>query len=80
MVIENEDVAMSYYRIHQQIEKYSVEMEEFIQKPKYCVPYLQRGRLVKVTTTTTTNNRRQRAEKFSLITITLKVGSSLISP
>jgi len=48
VVIENEDVAMSYYRIHQQIEKYSVEMEEFIQKPKYCVPYLQRGRLVKV--------------------------------
>ncbi|XP_039272874.2 exosome RNA helicase MTR4-like [Styela clava] len=46
--ISDEDVAMNYYKIRQQLGKLAGQMEEFIHMPKYCLPFLQPGRLVKV--------------------------------
>uniref|UniRef100_A0A4W5N0L0 Exosome RNA helicase MTR4 n=1 Tax=Hucho hucho TaxID=62062 RepID=A0A4W5N0L0_9TELE len=46
--IPNEESVVTYYKIRQQLAKLSKEIEEFIHKPKYCLPFLQPGRLVKV--------------------------------
>lgn len=46
--IPNEESVVTYYKIRQQLAKLGKEIEEFIQKPKYCLPFLQPGRLVKV--------------------------------
>jgi ATP-dependent RNA helicase DOB1 len=46
--IENEDQVTNYYRIRQQLHRLENEMQAFITKPKYCVPFLQPGRLVRV--------------------------------
>lgn len=57
--IPNEESVVTYYKIRQQLAKLSKEIEEFIHKPKYCLPFLQPGRLVKVrdpNTTHTTNS------------------------
>ncbi|XP_024236922.1 exosome RNA helicase MTR4 isoform X1 [Oncorhynchus tshawytscha] len=46
--IPNEESVVTYYKIRQQLAKLSKEIEDFIHKPKYCLPFLQPGRLVKV--------------------------------
>nr|XP_046160774.1 exosome RNA helicase MTR4-like [Oncorhynchus gorbuscha] len=46
--IPNEESVVTYYRIRQQLAKLGKEIEEFVHKPKYCLPFLQPGRLVKV--------------------------------
>lgn len=39
---------MTYYRIRQQLKKLELQLEEFVHMPKYCLPFLQPGRLVRV--------------------------------
>ncbi|KAI5099548.1 superkiller viralicidic activity 2-like 2 [Silurus meridionalis] len=46
--IPNEDSVVTYYKIRQQLAKLAKEIEEYVHKPKYCLPFLQPGRLVKV--------------------------------
>ncbi|XP_063066221.1 exosome RNA helicase MTR4 isoform X2 [Engraulis encrasicolus] len=46
--IPNEESVVTYYKIRQQLAKLAKEIQEFIRKPKYCLPFLQPGRLVKV--------------------------------
>ncbi|XP_062869625.1 exosome RNA helicase MTR4 [Trichomycterus rosablanca] len=46
--IPNEENVVTYYKIRQQLAKLAKEIEEYVQKPKYCLPFLQPGRLVKV--------------------------------
>uniref|UniRef100_A0A8C1Q2Q4 Exosome RNA helicase MTR4 n=1 Tax=Cyprinus carpio TaxID=7962 RepID=A0A8C1Q2Q4_CYPCA len=46
--IPNEESVVTYYKIRQQLAKLSKEIEEFIHKPRYCLPFLQPGRLVMV--------------------------------
>uniref|UniRef100_A0A8C3AZ63 Exosome RNA helicase MTR4 n=1 Tax=Cyclopterus lumpus TaxID=8103 RepID=A0A8C3AZ63_CYCLU len=46
--IPNEESVFTYYKIRQQLAKLGNEIQEFIHKPKYCLPFLQPGRLVKV--------------------------------
>uniref|UniRef100_A0A9J8B2L2 RNA helicase n=1 Tax=Cyprinus carpio carpio TaxID=630221 RepID=A0A9J8B2L2_CYPCA len=46
--IPNEESMVTYYKIRQQLAKLSKEIEEFIHKPRYCLPFLQPGRLVMV--------------------------------
>ena len=46
--IPDEENAMGYYKIRQQLQKLSEELLQFIHKPKYLLPYLQPGRLVRV--------------------------------
>lgn len=48
IVIPNEENVVIYYKIRQQLAKLGKEIEEYIHKPKYCLPFLQPGRLVKV--------------------------------
>lgn len=47
--IPNEDNVVTYYKIRQQLAKLAKEIEKYVHKPKYCLPFLQPGRLVKVT-------------------------------
>ncbi|KAM6985725.1 exosome RNA helicase MTR4 [Aplochiton taeniatus] len=46
--IPNEESVVTYYKIRQQLAKLAKEIEDFTHKPKYCLPFLQPGRLVKV--------------------------------
>ena len=46
--IPREDAVMSYYKIRQNLDKQGQEMLKFVHQPKYCLPYLQPGRLVQV--------------------------------
>ncbi|KAF4108016.1 hypothetical protein G5714_010775 [Onychostoma macrolepis] len=46
--IPNEESVVTYYKIRQQLSKLGKEIEEFIHKPRYCLPFLQPGRLVRV--------------------------------
>ncbi|XP_066567713.1 exosome RNA helicase MTR4 [Amia ocellicauda] len=46
--IPNEESVVTYYKIRQQLVKLGKEIEEYIRKPKYCLPFLQPGRLIKV--------------------------------
>ncbi|XP_059395808.1 exosome RNA helicase MTR4 [Carassius carassius] len=46
--IPNEESVVTYYKIRQQLAKLGKEIEEFIHKPRYCLPFLQPGRLVRV--------------------------------
>ncbi|KAK2823697.1 hypothetical protein Q7C36_020297 [Tachysurus vachellii] len=46
--IPNEDSVVTYYKIRQQLAKLAKDIEEYVHKPKYCLPFLQPGRLVKV--------------------------------
>ena len=48
VAIENEDSITNYYKLRQQISKLEREMQQYITKPMFCVPFLQPGRLVKV--------------------------------
>ncbi|KAL0182087.1 hypothetical protein M9458_021462, partial [Cirrhinus mrigala] len=43
--IPNEESVVTYYKIRQQLAKLGKEIEEFIHKPRYCLPFLQPGRL-----------------------------------
>ncbi|KAM4527775.1 exosome RNA helicase MTR4 [Odontesthes bonariensis] len=46
--IPNEESVVTYFKIRQQLAKLGKEIQEFIHKPKYCLPFLQPGRLVRV--------------------------------
>ncbi|XP_058472504.1 exosome RNA helicase MTR4 [Solea solea] len=46
--IPNEESVVTYFKIRQQLAKLGKEIQEFINKPKNCLPFLQPGRLVKV--------------------------------
>ncbi|KAK1174600.1 hypothetical protein AOXY_G2123 [Acipenser oxyrinchus oxyrinchus] len=46
--IPNEESVVTYYKIRQQLAKLGKEIEEYVHKPKYCLPFLQPGRLAKV--------------------------------
>lgn len=46
--IPNEEGVVTYFKIRQQLAKLGKEIQEFTHKPKYCLPFLQPGRLVKV--------------------------------
>ena len=46
--IEQEEEVASYYKIRQQLDALEKEMQAFIQKPQYILPFLQPGRLIKV--------------------------------
>ena len=48
IVIESEDSITNYYKLRQQISKLEKEMQQYITKPIFCIPFLQPGRLVKV--------------------------------
>lgn len=48
VVIENEDSITNYYKLRQQIRKLEKDMQQYITKPLFCVPFLQPGRLVRV--------------------------------
>ena len=39
---------MTYYRIRQQLAKLALQLEDFVNIPKYALPFIQSGRLVKV--------------------------------
>ncbi|XP_076218585.1 exosome RNA helicase MTR4 isoform X2 [Aptenodytes patagonicus] len=47
IAIPNEENVVIYYKIRQQLAKLGREIEEYVHKPKYCLPFLQPGRLVK---------------------------------
>lgn len=46
--IPNEEKALVYYKIRQQLEKLRRELHQFMVTPKYALPFMQPGRLVKV--------------------------------
>eukprot|EP00066_Takifugu_rubripes_P002974 XP_003965234.1 PREDICTED: superkiller viralicidic activity 2-like 2 [Takifugu rubripes] len=46
--IPNQESVVTYFKIRQQLAKLGKEIQEFIHRPKYCLPFLQPGRLVKV--------------------------------
>lgn len=48
IAIPNEENVVIYYKIRQQLAKLGKEIEEYVHKPKYCLPFLQPGRLVQV--------------------------------
>ena len=47
--IANEDQVSSYHKVRQQLDNLSREMLSYLHKPQYILPFLQPGRLVKVT-------------------------------
>lgn len=49
MVIPKESQLASYYNIRQQLQLLSTQFQSYLTKPEYLVPFLQPGRLVKVT-------------------------------
>ncbi|XP_031551910.1 exosome RNA helicase MTR4-like [Actinia tenebrosa] len=46
--IPNEESITAYYKIRQQLKKLADDMLTFIHQPKYCLPFMQPGRLVKI--------------------------------
>ncbi|XP_032241598.2 exosome RNA helicase MTR4 [Nematostella vectensis] len=46
--IPNEESITAYYKIRQQLKKLADDMLAFIHQPKYCLPFMQPGRLVRV--------------------------------
>ena len=48
IVIPNEEKALVYYKIRQQLEKLRRELHQYMVTPKYALPFMQPGRLVKV--------------------------------
>lgn len=46
--IPHQESVVTYFKIRQQLAKLAKEIQEFIHRPKYCLPFLQPGRLVKV--------------------------------
>ncbi|KAK9889604.1 hypothetical protein WA026_006977 [Henosepilachna vigintioctopunctata] len=50
MNIEDEENLASYYEIRQQLDALGIQFRKFLTSPKYLVPFLQPGRLVKIKT------------------------------
>ena len=48
MIIPNEDNVATYYKIRQQLDHLGREVQSYIHRPQYILPYLQPGRLVYV--------------------------------
>ena len=48
MTIPNEDSVATYYKIRQQLDHLGREVQSYIHRPQYLLPYLQPGRLVYV--------------------------------
>lgn len=48
IVIENENSITNYYKLRQQLRKLDREMQQYITKPVFCLPFLQPGRMVQV--------------------------------
>ena len=48
MTIANEDSVATYYKIRQQLDHLGREVQSYIHRPQYLIPYLQPGRLVHV--------------------------------
>lgn len=48
ITIENESSISNYYKLRQQLRKLEKEMQQYITKPMFCVPFLQPGRMVRV--------------------------------
>jgi len=48
VTVDNEEEASSYYRLRRQIELLGRQMNKIILSPKYCLPFINPGRLVKV--------------------------------
>jgi ATP-dependent RNA helicase DOB1 len=46
--VPNEEMVEDYYMVQQQLTDLSAQLQRTINDPKYCVPFLQAGRLVKV--------------------------------
>lgn len=46
--IPNEESITSYYKIRQQLKRLGNDMLAFIHQPKYCLPFMQPGRLIQV--------------------------------
>uniref|UniRef100_A0A131XF32 Putative cytoplasmic exosomal rna helicase ski2 dead-box superfamily protein n=1 Tax=Hyalomma excavatum TaxID=257692 RepID=A0A131XF32_9ACAR len=46
--IPNETEVAAYYKVRQQLASLSSELQAFLTKPQYCIPYLQPGRMVYV--------------------------------
>ncbi len=46
--IENESSITNYYKLRQQLNKLEKDMQKYITKPVFCVPFLQAGRVVRV--------------------------------
>ncbi|PFX30767.1 Superkiller viralicidic activity 2-like 2 [Stylophora pistillata] len=46
--IQNEESIMSYYKMRQQIKRLGEDMLAYVHQPKYCLPFMQPGRLVEV--------------------------------
>lgn len=46
--IPKEDSIEAYYKIRQQLDKLAKELQAIFIKPRYCLPFMQPGRLVKV--------------------------------
>ena len=46
--IENESSISNYYKLRQQLKKLEKEMQQYMTKPVFCVPFLQPGRMVQV--------------------------------
>lgn len=48
IAVPNEEMVEDYYMVQQQLADLSAQLQRTINDPKYCVPFLQAGRLVKV--------------------------------
>lgn len=48
MVIPKESQVASYYAIREQLDQLGKQFQTYITKPTYLVPFLQPGRLIKV--------------------------------
>lgn len=48
IVIEEEDSVKNYYILLQQYDSLKKEIHDIVLSPKYCLPFLQSGRLVSI--------------------------------
>lgn len=46
--IEDEPTVREYYELRQQLDSFTKDMQDVINHPNYCLPFLQPGRLVKI--------------------------------
>ncbi|XP_078737333.1 LOW QUALITY PROTEIN: exosome RNA helicase MTR4-like [Lampetra fluviatilis] len=46
--VPEEESVCAYFKIRQQLARLARDVEEFVRRPKYCIPFLQPGRMVKV--------------------------------
>ncbi|KAI4332431.1 hypothetical protein L6164_017340 [Bauhinia variegata] len=56
MVIEEEDSLKNYYNLLEQYRSLNKEVRDIVLSPRYCLPYLQPGRLVSLQCTTSDEN------------------------